>query len=240
MKTHSWVLSHFSRIQLFATLWTVVCQAPLSMGISRQEYWSGLPCHPPRDLQDSGIKPTTLCLQHWQANSLPLAPPGKPLCKNIVHLGREAGGGIGMGNICNVNVWQKPLQYCKVISLQLIKINEKKYCALIKEIVLLTLEEPEICKAVFVYFSIFSLLPPSYFPQLSNFHPNGKKSNNDDDVCTQSCSTLCYPMNCSPPGSSVHGISQARILDWIAISYSRGSSRLRDLTQVSCISCISR
>ena len=95
--------------------------------------------------------------------------------------------------------------------------------------VLLTLEEPEICKAVFVYFSIFSLLPLFYFPQLSNFEPNGKKSNNDDDVCAQSCSTLCYPMNCSPWGSSVQGISQARILEWVAISYSRGSSRLRDL-----------
>ena len=102
---------------------------------------------------------------------------------------------------------------------------------------LLTLEEPEICKAVFVYFSIFSLLPLFYFPQLSNFEPNGKKSNNDDDVCAQSCSTLCYPMNCSPRGSSVQGISQARILEWVAISYSRGSSRLRDLTLRSHILC---
>ena len=38
------VISHFSRVQLFATLWTIACQAPLSMGLSRQEYWSGLPC----------------------------------------------------------------------------------------------------------------------------------------------------------------------------------------------------
>ena len=41
------------------------------------------------------------------------------------------------------------------------------------------------------------------------------------------CPTLCDPMDCSPPGSSVHGISQARILDWVAISSSRGSSRPR-------------
>ena len=40
----------------------------------------------------------------------------------------------------------------------------------------------------------------------------------------QSCLTLCDPMDCSPPGSSVHGISQARILDWVAISHSRGIS----------------
>ena len=38
------VLSHFSRVQLFVTLWTIACQARLSMGFSRQEYWSGLPC----------------------------------------------------------------------------------------------------------------------------------------------------------------------------------------------------
>jgi len=52
---------------------------------------------------------------------------------------------------------------------------------------------------------------------------------------TQSCPTLCNPMDCSPPGSSVHGIVQARVLEWIAISFSRGSSWPRDRTQVSCI-----
>ena len=49
---------------------------------------------------------------------------------------------------------------------------------------------------------------------------------------TQSCLTLCDPMDCSPPGSSVHGILQARILEWVAISYFRGSSRPRDQTHV--------
>ena len=53
-----------SRIWLFATLWTVACQAPLSMGFSRQEYWSGLPCPLPEDLPDPGIKPNFLELQH--------------------------------------------------------------------------------------------------------------------------------------------------------------------------------
>ena len=51
----------------------------------------------------------------------------------------------------------------------------------------------------------------------------------------QSCPTLCDPMDCSPPSSSVHGILQARILEWVAISFSRGSSRPRDRTQVSFI-----
>ena len=54
---------------------------------------------------------------------------------------------------------------------------------------------------------------------------------------TKSCLTLCDPMDCSLPGSSVHGIFQARILEWVAISFSRGSSWPRDQTRVSCISC---
>ena len=51
----------------------------------------------------------------------------------------------------------------------------------------------------------------------------------------QLCLTLCDPMDCSLPGSSVHGIFQARVLDWVAISFSRGSSQPRDRTRVSCI-----
>ena len=51
----------------------------------------------------------------------------------------------------------------------------------------------------------------------------------------QSCPTLCDPMDCSLSGSSVHGIFQARVLEWIAISFSRGSSQPRSRTQVSCI-----
>ena len=52
--------------------------APLSMGFSRQKYWSGLPRPPPGDLPDPGIEPGSLCLLHWQAGSLPLVPHGKP------------------------------------------------------------------------------------------------------------------------------------------------------------------
>ena len=50
---------------------------------------------------------------------------------------------------------------------------------------------------------------------------------------TQSCPTLCNPVDCSLPGSSLHGILQARILEWVAISFSRGSSQPRDRTRVS-------
>ena len=54
-------------------------------------------------------------------------------------------------------------------------------------------------------------------------------------LVAQPCPTLCDPMDCSPPGSSVHGILQARILEWVAMPSSRGSSQPRDRTQVSFI-----
>ena len=60
------------------------------------------------------------------------------------------------------------------------------------------------------------------------------ESESESEVA-QSCPTLCNLMDCSPPGSSVRGILQARILEWVAISFSRASSRPRDETQVSCI-----
>ena len=68
------VLSRFSHVQLFVTLWTVALQAPLSVGFSSQEYWSGLPCPPPGDLPNPGIKPSSLALK---ADSLLSEPPGK-------------------------------------------------------------------------------------------------------------------------------------------------------------------
>ena len=54
-------------------------------------------------------------------------------------------------------------------------------------------------------------------------------------LVTQLCQTLCDPKDCIPPGSSVHGILQARILKWVANAFARGSSQPRDQTQVSCI-----
>ena len=68
-------INHCSRIRLFVTPWTVACQAPLSMGFSRQEYRRGLPCSSPGDLPDPGNEHTSLMSPNWQAASLPLVPP---------------------------------------------------------------------------------------------------------------------------------------------------------------------
>ena len=59
-------------------------------------------------------------------------------------------------------------------------------------------------------------------------------------MCAQSCPALCHPVDWGLPGFSVHGISQARTLDWVAISLSRGSSRPKDQTYVSCVSLVGR
>ena len=65
----------------------------------------------------------------------------------------------------------------------------------------------------------------------------------EENVCVhakslQSCPILCAPMDCSPTGSSVHGILLARMLEWVALSSSRGSSQPRDKTHIYCGSCI--
>ena len=79
---HIGVLSCFSHVRLFVTLWTIARQAPLSMGFSRQEYQSELPCFPPGDLPDPGFKPGSPALQ---ADSLPSESPNYHTVAFILH-----------------------------------------------------------------------------------------------------------------------------------------------------------
>ena len=125
------VLSCFSCVWLFVTLWAVVLQAPLSIGLARQEYWSGFAMLSTRGSSQPRDQSQVSSISYivWQAGSLPLAPPGKPEVKMLV---------------------------------------------------------------------------------------------------TQSCPALCNFMDCSLLCSSVHGILQARILEWVALTFSRVSSQVRD------------
>ena len=75
LSTHALEVKSLSRVRLFATPCTAAYQAPLSMGFSRQEYWSGLPFPSPGDLPNPGIEPRSPALQ---ADALPSEPPGKP------------------------------------------------------------------------------------------------------------------------------------------------------------------
>ena len=160
-----WMLSHFSLVQLCETLWTVALQAPLSRGFSRQEYWSGLPFLPPRDLPDP-------------------------------------------------------------------------------EIELAFLISPALAGRFFIYIILFYVCfcwkrrySIYIFDSLAlNSQPTAQYS----CVHTQSRLTLWDSMDCSLPGSSVHGIFLARILEWVAIFYSRGSSQSMDWTFIPYVSCIVR
>ena len=96
------VLSRFSCVRLIATLWTVACQAPLSMGSSRQEYWNGysIPVLLQGIVPTRGSNPHLLCLLHWQEVSLPIAPSGlfvKILCSCSV-----------MSDLCNPMDYSSP------------------------------------------------------------------------------------------------------------------------------------
>ena len=74
--THLVVVQSLSLVWLFATPWTIAHQAPLSMGFSRQEYWSGLPCPSPGDLPDPGINPSSPALA---GGFFTAEPPGNPI-----------------------------------------------------------------------------------------------------------------------------------------------------------------
>ena len=79
------MLSHFSCVQLYTTLWTVACQASLSMGSSRQEYWCGLPCPSRGDLPNLGIEPVSPVSPALQVDSLPLSHLGSPVASHMLH-----------------------------------------------------------------------------------------------------------------------------------------------------------
>ena len=155
---HACVLSCFSRVWLFATPWTVARQAPLSMGFSKQEYWSEFPCPPPGDLLDPGIKPTSLLLPALAGGFFTTSTsPRKP--RNV------------------------------------------KGFAQVPELVTALESESEVA---------------------------------------QSSPTLCDSIDCSLPGSFVHGIFQAIVLEWIAMPFSRGSSWPRNQTHIFYVSSIGR
>ena len=72
-----------------ATLWTVACEVPLSMGFSRQEYWSEFPFPPPGIFLTQRLNPRLLHFLHWQASSSPLAPPEWPPSKTLQTINDE-------------------------------------------------------------------------------------------------------------------------------------------------------
>ena len=104
------VLSSFSCVQLLVTPWTVAHQAPPSMGFSRQEYWSGVPCPSPGDLPDPGIEPGSPAAPARQAGSSLLNHRESPICR--VHYGKRWAGWVRNWNQDCLEKYQQP-QICR-------------------------------------------------------------------------------------------------------------------------------
>ena len=146
---------------------------------------------------------------------------------------RERGSGWGIHVnpwLIYVNVWQKPLQYCKVISHQLVKIKGKNK-KIKKMVVLLRTDRKNPERKPSMFFKESRGGRAIYLVSWAVFAV--AKS-------LQSCPTLWDPVDCSLPGSSVHGILQAKILECFAMPSSRRSSQPRDQNHVSYVSCIGR
>ena len=106
------VLSCFSRVQLFATSWTVDCQAPLSMEFSRQQYWSGLPWPSQGDLPDPGNESVSPESPELEADSLPL------LVEALLLTAVDRSGwwllGDGVGVIVTISLRIRPHEVCHI------------------------------------------------------------------------------------------------------------------------------
>ena len=140
------------------TLKTIACQAPLSMGFSRQEYWSGLPCPPSVDLPNAGIQLESLISPALASRFFTISTTW------------EALGGMLLSRFSHVRLHKRQPTGSSV---------------------------PGILQARILEWVAISF---------SNACMHAKS--------LQSCSTLCNPMDSSPPGSSVHGSLQARVLEW--------------------------
>ena len=142
----SCVLSHFSRVQLFVTPWTIALQAALSLGFSWQEHWSGVPCFPPGNLPDPEMEPGSLTLAE---DSLSSEPPGKPLkimCRSCHRSQRKRMGssvdGVGLAGIhpspspklnC-FTFWQNPRRNLSIVLILLFtqtpRVTDRRACHL--------------------------------------------------------------------------------------------------------------
>ena len=214
------------------------------MGFSRQEYWSGLPFPPPGHLPNPGIEPVSLCFLRWLANSLPLCHLGR--CPSDNRLNTLM---IPLSQPPAASPWDLPNSgikprspHCRWILYQLRPPGKPKNTAvhilnLLQQIFPMQESNYSLlhCRQILHQLSYqgspVHIVRPEILP-LSSIPPF--LSHCTYSEVAQSCLTLCNPVDCSLPCSSVHGIFQARVLEWVAISFFRGSSQPRDGTCVSC------
>ena len=238
-----------SRVRLLATPWTVVFQTPLSLEFSRQQSWSGLPFPPPGDLPKPRIKPVSPVLASrfftagttWDAWKWALlgilsrcSSPGHFLRAGVFY------SSVGLLNTKRPEGRNWPQEAAFRNAPPGYLGNQR----LGKVVLLGCGSQPKgprwtpkdlrlITWILIVFWSILE-----YIVGLITFR---YICVNAGDIIafifyasiTQLCPTLCHPVDCSPPGSSVRGILQARILEWVAISSSRGSNTPLDTCTIS-------
>ena len=173
-----YVLSCVSHIQLFVTPWTVARQASLSLGFSRQEYWSGLPCPPPGDLPNPGMEPSSY----------------------ISYIGRQI---FTTSTTCmKVSVMSNSLWSLGIIQARILEWVDVLFSR--------GSSQPRDGTQV-------SLIAGRFFTVWASRKAHAAAA---AAKLLQSCPTLCDPIDGSPPGSPVPGILQAGTLEWVAISFS--------------------
>ena len=185
------MLNFFTHVQLFATLWTVACQVPLSMGFS-----------------GSGIKPVSLSYPALADGFFITSAPGKPWVTQL-KLQKEIRGE-------RISVEWKSIVNKSGVEFHLVCDFRTKNI--------------DFLRGQELYFWAFDLLPAMACKTIKIVSHVITKSVSELKVA-HSCLILCDPMD-----YTVHGILQARILAWVTIPFSRGSSQPRNQTRISCIS----
>ena len=171
-----------SHVRLFATPWTITCQAPLSMEFSRQEYWSGLPFPSPGDLPNPRIEPASLASPAL-ASSFITSYLGSPWEYWIP-------------NYLKLPGWQKLSPKLAEISFPF----RGSYHDLLEEM---------LCSSPLFFSRSVPIIPcrlPGNSQSLSTASVGNYTLLQGKQSMCQSCPTLSDPMDCSPPGSSIHGI----------------------------------
>ena len=166
-RMRAWVLSHWSRVRLFATPWTAAYQAPLSMGFSRQEYWSGFPCP---------------------------SPPSR------MALGKSFGF-LTSGFTVTLSI--PSVFFVRAILF---------------------------CAYLLTYYHLMSTLCAG---RVQSLESQSERQFSDQTTIVKVKVAQLHLTLSDPMDYTVHGILQARILEWVAIPFSRGSSQPRDWTQLS-------
>ena len=217
-------------------------QALLSMGFSRQEYWSGLPCLPPGDLPDPGIKPALLTSPALAGKFSTTSTTWKalqrhPILEQFPLLYSSKTGLSGALKLCltaftitvppssmlfsQIPTWFTP-SFCSGFC-SCVKYHDWRGPLLLLLLLLLShFSCVRLCDPIDVSppgSPAPGILQARTLEWVAISFSNAWKWKSESEVA-QLCPTLSDPMDCSPPGSSIHGIFQARVLEWGAIAFS--------------------